>query len=284
VAEHDGHKLATDTYSTREAAGPAAPREKTVFFTDRSLYRPGQTVRYKGICIRTDPALDDYRVLSGRRVTVVFKDVNGEEIARQERTCNDYGAFSGSVTAPRDRLMGRMTLSVEGKPAGFAAFHVEEYKRPKFRVEIEAPVEAPRLGAEVVVSGRATAYTGAAIGGAEVSWWVMREIRFPPWCWWAGWYPFFGQPQVMAHGTAVTEADGSFSIPFTAKADLSVPREDEPVFRFEIHADVTDTTGETRSDRRLVNVGYSAMQATLEADAWQTPDVPVELVVRTQSR
>ncbi|MHC4699119.1 MAG: hypothetical protein ACYTFQ_00935, partial [Planctomycetota bacterium] len=152
-----------------------------------------------------------------------------------------------------------MSLVARG---GSAHFNVEEYKRPKFRVQIEAPAEAPRLDAEVTVPGKATAYTGAAIGGAEVSWSVVRQVRFPIWCWWARWiYPAFGVEQIIAHGEAVTEADGSFSIAFTAKPDLTIDAEDEPVFSYRIHADVTDTTGETRSDGHVVRAGYTALEA-----------------------
>ncbi|HUT47155.1 MAG TPA: MG2 domain-containing protein, partial [Sedimentisphaerales bacterium] len=287
VAEYQGQLLAS--WNTVRATPPRSdpkPQERTIFFTDRSLYRPGQTIHYKGICIHTDPAGDNYQTLAGRSLTVVFRDTSGQEIARQEHGCNDYGAFSGSFTAPRDRLMGRMSLRAQDGPDlwGWANFNVEEYKRPKFRVQLDAPAEAPRLDTEVAVPGKATAYTGAAIGGAQVKWSVVRQVRFPIWCWWARWsYPSYGAEQVIAHGTAITEADGSFSIPFTAKPDLSILEEDEPVFAYRVHADVTDTTGETRSGEHVVRAGYTALEAAIHADAWQTPDEPVELIVTTQS-
>ncbi|MHC4629005.1 MAG: alpha-2-macroglobulin family protein, partial [Planctomycetota bacterium] len=161
---------------------------------------------------------------------------------------------------------------------------VEEYKRPKFRVQLDAPAEAPRLDDEVEVPGKATAYTGAAVGGAQVKWNVVRQVRFPIWCWWARWrYPFSSSEQIIAYGTAVTEANGSFSITFTAKPDLSILPEDEPVFSYRIHADVTDTTGETRSDEHVVRAGYTALEAAVGAEAWQTPEREVELTVTTQS-
>ncbi|UCD53260.1 MAG: hypothetical protein JSW27_11560 [Phycisphaerales bacterium] len=285
IAEHAGDKLASqNSYRARSASTDPTSRESTVFFTDRSLYRPGQTIHFKGICIRTDSGRDNYRTLARRQLTVVFKDTNGREIASHKVRCNNYGSFSGSFTAPRDRLMGRMRLVAQDGPGGSAYFNVEEYKRPKFRVQIEAPDEAPRLDAEVVVPGKATAYTGAAIGGAKVGWRVVREVRFPIWCWWARWiYPVFGVEQIIAHGSTTTEADGSFSITFTAKPDLSVLPEDEPIFSYRIHADVTDTTGETRSDEHVVRAGYTALQASIYANAWQIADEPVELTVTTQS-
>jgi len=284
VVEYAGQKLASEnTYWTYPAQNDPEPREQTVFFTDRSLYRPGQTIHYKGICICTDTDGDNYQTLAGEQLTVVFRDTNGQEVERRQHLCNDYGSFSGSFTAPRDRLMGRMSLSVESGPQGSAHFNIEEYKRPKFFVELKPPAEAPRLDTEVIVPGRATAYTGAAIGGAKVAWRVVRQVRFPIWCWWARWIYPLAQAQAIAHGTAVTESDGSFSVLFTAKPDLSIPEEDEPIFEYRVHADVTDTTGETRSDERIVRAGYTALQATISSNAWQTPDELVELTVTTQS-
>jgi hypothetical protein len=283
LAEHEGQRLiSANSYYTHSGWGDSTSYEQTVFFTDRSLYRPGQTVHYKGICIHVDQTKDNYRTLAGRQVTVVFNDTNGQEIARQQDTCNDYGAFSGSFTAPRDRLLGRMYLSVLNGPGGSASFNVEEYKRPKFQVQFDAPVEAPRLNTEVLVPGTATAYTGAAIDGAKVEWRVVRQVRFPPWCWWWRWIAP-AQSQAIAHGEAVTNSDGTFDVRFTAKPDLSVPEKDEPIFEFQVHADVTDTTGETRSADRALRAGYTALQATIGADAWQTPDKPVTLTVMTQT-
>jgi len=286
LAEHEGHKLFTDDpYTTHSGSDAPSPTERTIFFTDRSLYRPGQTIRYKGICIHTDTVADDYRTLGRQKVTIVFRDANGQEIATQNHQCNDYGAFSGSFTAPRDRLMGRMALRVTSGPYGFTRFNVEEYKRPKFMVELAPPTEAPRLNTEVVVPGQATAYTGAAIGGASVEWRVVRQARFPIWCWWARWSYHATQRQAIAiaHGSAVTRPDGTFSISFTAKPDLAILEEDEPIFQFAVYADVTDTTGETRSDQRVVQIGYTALEATIEANAWQTPETPIELMIETQS-
>ncbi|MGB2861700.1 MAG: alpha-2-macroglobulin family protein [Sedimentisphaerales bacterium] len=284
VAEYEGQKLATkNAYRIYSAQSDPVLREQTIFFTDRSLYRPGQTIHYKGICIHTDRTGDNYRTLAGKSLIVVFRDTNHQEIARQEHKCNDYGAFSGSFTAPRDRLMGRMYLIVHLGPRGSTWLNVEEYKRPKFRVQLDAPAEAPRLDTEVVVPGMATAYTGAAIGGAQVEWRVVRQVRFPFWCWWARWIYPSANEQAIAHGSTVTETDGSFSILFTAKPDMSILEEDEPIFEYRIYADVTDTTGETRSDEHTVRAGYTALTATIQADTWQTKDKPVELKITTQS-
>ena len=105
------------------------PNAMTFFFTDRAIYRPGQTIQYKGICIWVDHAKDDYHTLKAEQLTVVFMDPNGKEIARQKQRANDFGSFSGSFTAPRDRLMGQMTLHVDGRATGNAYVRVEEDAR-----------------------------------------------------------------------------------------------------------------------------------------------------------
>lgn len=284
MVESAGDKLVSaGTYSTHGPYADPPAQTQTVFFTDRSLYRPGQTIHFKGICIQTDPLSAKYQTLAGQALTVIFRDVNGQEIARQTLVCNDYGSFSGSFTAPSDRLTGQMTLAVESGPSGYASINVEEYKRPKFRVELQPPADAPKLNADVVVPGKATAYTGVSIGGAQVEWRVVRQPRFPPWCWWWRWsYPSV-QAQAIAHGSAVTETDGSFSVQFTAKPDLSILESDEPVFEFVVYADVTDITGETRSAQSTLSAGYTALQAAIVVDAWQTPDKPVQVTIQTQS-
>jgi hypothetical protein len=281
LAQHGGHRIATARDFWGGAESAEGSNDRTVFFTDRSLYRPGQTIHYKGIRIRFDTAHGQYRTLARDRVTVTFSDPNNKEIVHATHRCNDYGSFDGMFTAPRDRLMGRMTLRA---PDGETSIHVEEYKRPKFQVELSAPKEAAKLEALVVVPGKTTSYTGAAIGGARVRWRVQREVRYP--IWWWGWR-WFGGPsqegQAIAHGTAVTENDGSFKIEFVARPDRAIAKKDEPTFEYHIFADVTDSNGETRSDDRLVRAGYTALQASLDASAWQTPDKPVELAIQTTS-
>ncbi|MBL8830411.1 MAG: hypothetical protein JNM18_25780 [Planctomycetaceae bacterium] len=261
--------------------GQAANGESTVLFTDRSIYRPGQAIHYKGICIGFDQPRDNYRTLGKRGVAIVFNDVNGKEIERRDVVTNDYGSFSGSFTAPRDRLMGRMNIQALG-PQGATQVTVEEYKRPKFQVKLDAPKEAAKLDGDVSLVGKATAYTGSAIDAANVRWRVVREVRYPAWWYWRMWWmPANNNSQEIAHGAATTDTLGNFTIKFTAKPDRSVKPEDEPTFHYSIHADVTDSSGETRSDQRGINVGYTALSASLAADEWQTVAKPVTIRLST---
>jgi hypothetical protein len=261
------------------------PFARTIFFTDRAIYRPGQAIHYKGICIWADPAKNDYSTLRSETVTVVFRDLNGKEIARQTRTANDYGSFSGDFTAPRDHVMGQMWLQAEGRATGNSYFRVEEYKRPKFEVTLEAPKTAAKLNEKVVLTGHATGYTGAAVDGALVKYRVQREVRMP---WWWGWYwrgPRYSgsDSQEIAHGTARTGTDGSVTIEFIARPDPKVAETNEPTFTFGVTLDVTDSAGETRSANRDIRIGYTALEATLEANEWETADKPVEIKIATKT-
>ena len=109
IAEKDGQIIPTaNVHRASTRISIPKPFERTQFFTDRSLYRPGQIIQYKGIAYRVDQHKDDYRTLANRVITVVFSDRNGQEIEKREHRTNSFGSFSGSFAAPRDRLLGRM--------------------------------------------------------------------------------------------------------------------------------------------------------------------------------
>ena len=285
VVEQEGDRLASGSiWQSRSSAHQRNPSEVTVLFTDRAIYRPGQTVRYKGICTLIDQAKNKYETLANRDVEVIFRDRNGKEIAKQQHTTNDFGSFSGRFTAPRDRLTGAMSLRCTA-PGGMARIRVEEYKRPKFRVVVKAPETPAKLGERVALTGEAQSYTGAPIDGANVRYRVVREVRYPPWigwyCWW--WRPSPASQQEIAHGTTKTEVDGTFTVSFPALPDRSIPEDNEPIFRYTITADVTDSTGETRSGQRTVSAGYTALSATLGCPDWIEANESFELTVSTQS-
>ncbi len=287
LASHNGHSLSlTEAVSTYVSQGVAEANTQTRFFTDRAIYRPGQTIHYKGICVSSNGAMNSYQTLDRQKVSVVFSDPNGKEIERVEHVTNKFGSFNGSVTAPRDRVTGEMSIHVDSGPNGRTSIRVEEYKRPKFRVTLESPKEAAKLGTEVTVSGTATAYTGVAISDASVQWRVVREVQYPVWWYWSRWSMpghASGSSQEIANGISTTSSNGTFDVAFVAKPDESVDPDSEPTFRYTVYADVTDTTGETRSDERSIQLGFTALQATMSAERWLTTDTESSISIRTTS-
>ncbi|MBW8016696.1 MAG: hypothetical protein FVQ82_10950 [Planctomycetes bacterium] len=286
LASSGGHQISTNNainnYFREQKDKPFLA---TYFFTDRSIYRPGQTINYKGLAIRADQKNADYTAVAGASVEVIFRDRNGKEIERRKHTANDYGSFNGSFTAPRDRVMGRMSLRGYGNGSGNASVTVEEYKRPKFKVALAAPKKGAKLDDTVKLTGTATSYTGAAIDGAKVTYRVVRQVQYPMWWHWCYWWmpPNRGSSQEIAHGSVKTATDGTFDISFTATPDRTVLEKDEPTFRYTIYADVTDSSGETRSDQKAVNVGYTALKANMSAANWQEKGKAVELTISTQT-
>lgn len=278
LAEHGGQAVATRREGFSGWSPPEAPDHSVLWFLDRAIYRPGQTIDYKGIVTHYDQHAGDYGVKARYDVMVVFEDAQGQEIARTACRTNDYGSFSGTFTAPRDRLPGIMRIKTLEKFDQPAILRVEEYKRPKFEVKLETPAEPARLDGRVKIVGRATAYTGAAIGGARAKWHVERQPSVPPWCWWIA-----TSAKAMAHAVATTAPDGSFAVEFVAEPDRAIAVADEPTFSFKITAEVTDSTGETRTDERTIVLGYAALRAKLSSEEWLTPGRPVTLKVQTTS-
>jgi len=225
----------------------------TYFFTDRSIYRPGQTIYFKGIVLKRTGG--NSVVQPGFSSLVALYDANGQKVSELLLTTNDFGSFNGVFTAPAGGLTGEMSIRNE---SGSATFSVEEYKRPKFRVEIDSLEGHYRLNEPVTVTGKALAYAGNAVDQADVTYRVVRTARFPVWRDWWYWFPNVPETEIL-HGQTKTSADGSFSLTFTAYPDLQVDPKFQPVFNYRILVDVTDMTGEMRSADEMVSVGYQAM-------------------------
>ncbi len=230
----------------------------TSFFTDRAIYRPGQTIYFKGILLEKT---GDISVLKKEAKTIVtFLDVNYQKIAEQNFTTNEFGSFNGSFVAPQGVLLGQMTIS---NGSGSASVRVEEYKRPTFEVNFN-PLEGNyRLNDSIMVTGKALAFAGNTIDGARVSYRVVRTSRFPyRECWWC---PFPVSPEVeIANGIVNTEGDGTFSFRFKAIPDLSIDKLIKPVFDYKLFADVTDINGETQSSGDVVSVGYASLLISMD--------------------
>jgi len=228
----------------------------TFLFTDRSIYRPGQTVYFKEISVTRDFLTHQSKILPPHTTKVFLFNANEEKIDSLELLTNEFGSCHGKFVLPEHLLNGE--FRIEGRSGYGKVFSVEEYKRPKFHVDFERLKATYRVGDSIRVKGTAQAYAGNSIDGAVVKFRVVRQARFPYYLsYWRGRLPVSGQE--IAHGEFRTKADGSFDIVFKALPDLSIRKDLDPTFDYRIVADITDINGETRSGSTTVSIGYKVL-------------------------
>lgn len=217
----------------------------TKFFTDRSIYRPGQTVYFKGIKIKSIGDQKDLMV--GDSVKVVFKNANYQEVETLNLKTNDFGSFNGSFVIPTGMSTGSFSIQDQH---GSVSFLVEEYKRPKFEVKIETPDSAYRVGDSIKVTGSALSLSGFAINGAKVKYSVSANDYDK------GSYKDIS----VAEGITQTDGKGTFNITFPALANKSLKYDENMVFKYLIILFVTDDAGETRSADKIIHAAYKSMK------------------------
>lgn len=251
-------------YMGREGAQPIS-NYGIFFFTDRSIYRPGQTVYFKGIAIANDKEIRN-KILENLETVVYLRNANGELVDSVSVTTNEFGSFNGRFQLPQGLLNGEFSIYSKNDK-GSVNFSVEEYKRPKFFVEYEKIKGSYKVTDSIRITGNAKAYAGNNIDGAVVKYRVVREPRFLyPWLFRGGWWPRTA-PMEIAHGETTTNAEGKFFISFEAIPDRSIDRKFDPVFDYRVYADITDINGETRSGETRISAGYKSLLIKTELPA-----------------
>jgi len=250
-------------------------------FTDRSIYRPGQAVYYKGIVLTANEKDKRALVMRNYETTVYLRDANSQDADSIKVKTNEYGSFSGKFQLPETGLNGEFSIYTK-KDDGNVSFRVEEYKRPKFYVDYEPIKGTYKVNDKIKVIGIAKAYAGNNIDGATVKYHVVRKPRYIySWMFWRWWQPPAEEMEI-AHGEIKTDKDGKFIVEFTAIPDLKIEKKFEPVFDYTVYADVTDINGETRSGEKMVSVSYKSLllkvnsPATVPMDSLKTISIHTE--------
>lgn len=231
---------------------PRKAETTTTFFTDRAIYRPGQTVYFKGIMVEHGKTS---RLVTHQKTTVTLRDVNNQDVKSLELETNDYGSFSGSFVLPDNGLTGDMTLHNE---TGDKDLSVEEYKRPKFAIAFDNVKGQVRLGDKIDITGTARTFAGSPLDNATVKYHVERNSGYD----WFEDYDYNRErvtDKVIADGTVTVNDTGGFVFSFIAGIDSSkiTPQE---FCSYTITIDVTDISGETHSESKSLTVRKQPLQ------------------------
>lgn len=226
-------------------------KEVLQLFTDRSIYRPGQTVYVSGLAYEMEK--DSTRVLADKKYTVSLYDANNNETGKVEVRTNGFGSFSGQFVLPSPCLTGYFSLRAADTSV---SFKVEEYKRPTFDVTFEPVKVEYQVGDSIEVVGMAKTFAGAPVQNARVHYNISRSYA---WVW-----RFMGRGSVRWEGEAMTDADGKFSVPVHFEIDSD--RRESPLwyYTYNIQADVTDGAGETQQANLSLPLGSTSMVLNMD--------------------
>lgn len=228
--------------------------DRLYLFTDRSIYRPGQTVLFKGIMINKDG--DKAKSIENRSVEVILQNSNNQNIDTLTLTTNGHGTISGRFNIPSGGLPGEFRLS---STHGELKFRVEEYRRPGFKIEYDDLKGEYRLNSKVEVSGNVVSFSGVPLKNVSGKYRVSRSLVWV-------WRPW-GEPEQIDEGTFTTDGDGKYRFSFLAKPDEKYTQLLKFPSRFDIQTEITDITGETQVASKSVQIAKEALTASISGPA-----------------
>jgi len=249
---------------------------KAQIFTDRAIYRPGQTVYFKVINTRIEKETEG--VVSGLQQKITLYDTNNQEVSSQNFTTNEFGSYHGSFILPKGKLNGTFRFVTDGGTDGYRYIKVEEYKRPKFEVTFEPVKDEYKYGQTIELKGKAMMFSGVALSNTQVNYEIKKQnIRwryFP-------WYPNDNDSENSILGDVKTNEKGEFTIKLDLKKDEKT--EGIQVDNYSINASVTDINGETQSANTDLKV--SSVSHYIKADKLNDvfADENVQLKVETKN-
>ena len=251
-------------------------------YTERPIYRTGETVSYKAVVRRDHDATYS---LPGpdETFTIVVTDSKYRELSRTEATANEFGTIEGEFVIPEGGATGTYTIGIiasaghryVGYPPGTDAivrttFTVEEFRVPEFRVTVETPEQHYVDGETIPVETTAEFYFGGGVEGASVSWAVLSS---PTSIYVEGYegysfsnrryYWYFDDSPLRAQGS--TEAGVGGLAPFEVQAALQA---EEGTQVFTISATVQDQSGQAVAGSTNVTVHPASWYAGIRTDSY----------------
>lgn len=243
--------------------------ESMTLLTDRSLYRPGQTVYVKGIAYMQKS--DTANVLPNKNYTVVLLDANNQEVGQKSVRTNEFGSFTADFALPSACLNGMFSLTAgEGR----TSIRVEDYKRPTFDITFEKQTESYKLGDEVQVKGKIQSYSGVLLQDLPVKYTVKRST-----------YSFWriSESTQLASGEVTADGNGEFTIPVRLEESDAYKNNDKVYYRYSVEATATNVAGETQSSTDVISAGSRSLVLQMELQEKTCKDKPFSIVFKAQN-
>lgn len=260
--EADTALPSTDLYLNRSSQPSADHHYELSLLTDRSIYRPGQTVYLKGVVY--NKGKNSAQVAEGEWVNLELLDTNLKQIATRRVQTNEFGSFTADFALPSACLNGQFMVRVQEKHiSGAARFQVEEYKQPTFEITFQ-PVTVPYcLGETVTLRGEVKAFSGASVQEMPLAWSVKRYNRLRG---------YLNTDKMLKADTVRLNAQGRFAIDIRLEGEVEKalqPWQVRQGYSFEVEATVTDEAGETQTASYTLSAGSQAFNLN--------PSIPVQV-------
>lgn len=223
-------------------------------YTDRPIYRPAQSVFFKGILRQWTS--NGYKLIDSKKVNVTIEDPNNGKVFEKELPLSDRGTFSGQLDVGEEAPLGSYTITASiGEVRSSGYFEVQEYKKPEFKVTVKAPQQFVAVGEKVRFTINANYFFGAPVTNADVHYYIYKQ-RYYHW-WWNNDGDEFDdaagpdnegndEEDSGYYGTdLVTEGDATLNARGDASVEFEVPAADpkeEWDYSYRLEAEVTDAS------------------------------------------
>lgn len=142
----------------------------TYFYTDRPIYRLGQTVCFKGIARQLDK--NGFQNIGADEVIdVVIEDPSNVQLYSGKIKTSKFGTFNGQFSVPEEGKTGaysvKLTYSSTGK-TDYEYFEVDQYRKPEYKIDIKPTIPRVTAGDSVTAKLSATYFFGGPVANAKV--------------------------------------------------------------------------------------------------------------------
>ncbi len=181
IARHSNHAaafLGFQPYQTQLPQLENGNRDLTYAISDRPLYQPGDTAHLKFFLRNVGYSEPDEHKWANQIGKLVLTNGRGEEVLKLESLKTDaLGALASEVILPKQAGLGNWTATFQINDQIRAAiqFRVEEFRKPEYEVQVEAPAEPVKFGDKFVATVKATYFHGSPVRNADVEITVKRN-------------------------------------------------------------------------------------------------------------